>query len=89
LQYSAHDFRRDSAHYRACSFSIVKPGVKVITIEPSEDASSIKEVDGFVVNGLTHELTAAEVTAVLGEQERLPWAVLSDHGGQFKEQWKE
>jgi hypothetical protein len=38
---------------------------------------------------LTRELTAAEVTAVLEEQERLPQAALSDHGSQFKEQWKE
>jgi hypothetical protein len=44
LNYSAHDSRRDSAHYRACSFSIVKPGVKVITIEPSADALSVEEV---------------------------------------------
>jgi len=43
LNYSARDSRRDSAHYRACSFSIVKPRVKVITIEPSADASSVKE----------------------------------------------
>jgi hypothetical protein len=27
--------------------------------------------------------------AVLERLERLPWAVLSGHGGQFKEQWKE
>jgi hypothetical protein len=38
LNHSAHDFRRDSAHYRACSFSIVKPGVQVITIEPDSDS---------------------------------------------------
>jgi hypothetical protein len=44
LNYGAHDFRRDSAHYRACSFSIVKPSVKVITIEPSADALSAGEV---------------------------------------------
>jgi hypothetical protein len=43
LNYSAHDFRRDSAHYMACSFSIVKPGAKVITIEPSADALSVEE----------------------------------------------
>ena len=35
-----------------------------------------------------HELTTAEVTAVLEKQERLPKAILSDHGSQFKEQWK-
>jgi hypothetical protein len=42
LNYGAHDFRRDSAHYMACSFSIVKPGAKVITIEPSADALSME-----------------------------------------------
>jgi len=35
-----------------------------------------------------HELTTAEVTAVLQKQKRLPKAILSDHGSQFKEQWK-
>jgi IS30 family transposase len=35
-----------------------------------------------------HELTTAEVTAVLEKQKRLPKAILSDHGPQFKEQWK-
>jgi transposase InsO family protein len=33
-----------------------------------------------------HELTTAEVTAVLERQRRLPRAILSDHGQQFKEQ---
>jgi hypothetical protein len=37
-------------------------------------------VDGFVVNCLTHELKAAEVTAVLEEHEKLSKAALSDHG---------
>ena len=37
-------------------------------------------VDGFVVNCLTRELTAAEVTAVLEEQEKLSKAALSGHG---------
>jgi hypothetical protein len=32
---------------------------------------ALKVVDGFVVNCLTHELTTAEVTAVL-EKQRLP-----------------
>jgi IS30 family transposase len=36
-----------------------------------------------------HELTTAEVTAVLESQKRLPKAILSDHGSQFKEQWKD
>jgi IS30 family transposase len=35
-----------------------------------------------------HELTTAETTAVLEKQKRLPEAILSDHGSQFKEQWK-
>lgn len=35
-----------------------------------------------------HELTTAETTAVLEKQKRLPKAILSDHGSQFKEQWK-
>ena len=35
-----------------------------------------------------HELTAAETVAVLEKQKRLPKAILSDHGSQFKEQWK-
>ena len=36
-----------------------------------------------------HELTTAETVAVLERQERLPKAILSDHGSQFKEQWKD
>lgn len=36
-----------------------------------------------------HELTTAETVAVLERQGRLPKAVLSDHGSQFKEQWKD
>jgi IS30 family transposase len=36
-----------------------------------------------------HELTTAETTAVLERQKRLPKAILSDHGSQFKEQWKD
>ena len=35
-----------------------------------------------------HELTTAETVAVLEKQKRLPKAILSDHGPQFKEQWK-
>src|SRR4030066_2021732 len=34
------------------------------------------------------ELTTAETTAALEKQKRLPKAILSDHGSQFKEQWK-
>ena len=36
-----------------------------------------------------HELTTAETVAVLERQGRLPKAILSDHGSQFKEQWKD
>jgi hypothetical protein len=49
---------------------------------------ALKVIDGFVVNCLTHELTAAEVTAALEKQKRLSKAVPSDYGGKFKEQWK-
>jgi IS30 family transposase len=35
-----------------------------------------------------HELTTAETVAVLEKQKRLPKSILSDHGSQFKEQWK-
>jgi IS30 family transposase len=35
-----------------------------------------------------HELTTAETVAVLERSKRLPKAILSDHGSQFKEQWK-
>jgi hypothetical protein len=34
--------------------------------------SALKAIEGLAVNSLTHELTAAEVRAVLEEQERLP-----------------
>ena len=36
-----------------------------------EQACALKVIDGFVVNCLTHELTSAEVTAVLEKLERL------------------
>src|SRR4030066_1545048 len=35
-----------------------------------------------------HELTTAETVAVLEKKKRLPKGILSDHGSQFKEQWK-
>ena len=35
------------------------------------------------------ELTTAEVAAVLEKHKRFPKAILSDHGAQFKEQWKD
>jgi transposase InsO family protein len=35
-----------------------------------------------------HQLTTAETVAVLERQKRLPKAILSDHGPQFKDQWK-
>jgi transposase InsO family protein len=36
-----------------------------------------------------HELTTAETVAVMERVGRLPKAVLSDHGSQFKEHWKD
>ena len=35
-----------------------------------------------------HDLSTAETVAVLERQKRLPKAILSDHGSQFKDQWK-
>jgi hypothetical protein len=35
-----------------------------------------------------HELTTAETVAVLEKQKKLPKAILTDHGQQFKENWK-
>ena len=35
-----------------------------------------------------HQLTTAETVAVLEKLGRVPKAILSDHGSQFKEQWK-
>ena len=35
-----------------------------------------------------HQLTTAETTTVLEKQKRLPKAILSDHGLQFRDQWK-
>ena len=35
-----------------------------------------------------HDLSTAETVAVLEKQKRFPKAILSDHGPQFKEQWK-
>jgi transposase InsO family protein len=50
--------------------------------------SALQVVDKFVLSSLTNELTMAETTVPLEKQKRLPNVVLSDHGGQFKEQWK-
>jgi hypothetical protein len=50
-----------------------------------EQTCALKVIDGFAVNCLPHELTAAEVTAVLEKLERLSKATLSNHGSQFKE----
>jgi len=36
-----------------------------------------------------HEPTTQEVTALLERQKRLPKVILSDHGSQFRENWKE
>jgi hypothetical protein len=54
-----------------------------------EQACALKEVDKPVLGSLTQELTITEMTVQLEKQKRLPKAVLSDHDGQFKEQWKE
>ena len=54
-----------------------------------EQTCTLKVIDKLVVNCLTRELTAAEVTAALEKQKRLSKAVPSDYGGKFKEQWKE
>ena len=35
-----------------------------------------------------HQLTTAETVAALGKQKRLPKAILSDHGPQFRDRWK-
>jgi len=51
-----------------------------------EQSRAMKDVDELEVNCLTRELTTAEVAAVLEKLERLPSAVLSGHGSQFKEQ---
>ncbi|MGQ9680754.1 MAG: integrase catalytic domain-containing protein [Candidatus Bathyarchaeia archaeon] len=42
----------------------------------------------IVAEQFDHELTTAETVAVLEKQKRFPKAILSDHGSQFKEQWK-
>jgi hypothetical protein len=47
-------------------------GSFVQQIEPAKDAVRMEEVDKLVVNSLTRELTAAEVTAVFEKLERLP-----------------
>ena len=51
----------------------------------------IDDYSRFIVSAeqFDHELTTAEVTAVLEKQKRFPKAILSDHGSQFKEQWKD
>jgi IS30 family transposase len=50
----------------------------------------IDDFSRFIVSAeqFDHELTTAEVTAVLEKQKKLPKAILSDHGSQFKEQWR-
>ena len=50
---------------------------------------ALKEVDKLVLSSLTQELTITEMTVPLEKQKGLPKAVLSDHDGQFNEQWKE
>ena len=50
----------------------------------------IDDYSSFIVSAeqFDHELTTAETTAVLEKQKKLPKGILSDHGSQFKEQWK-
>jgi len=50
----------------------------------------IDDYSRFIISAeqFDHELTTAETVAVLEKQNRLPKAILSDHGSQFKEQWK-
>jgi hypothetical protein len=45
----------------------------------------MEEVDKLMLRSLTHELTTAETKVPLGKQKRLPDAILSDRGSQFKE----
>jgi len=48
----------------------------------------IDDYSRFIISAeqFDHELTTAETVAVLEKQNRLPKAILSDHGSQFKEQ---
>ena len=50
----------------------------------------IDDFSRFIVAAeqFNHELTTAEITGVLEGQKKLPKAILSDHGSQFREQWK-
>jgi IS30 family transposase len=50
----------------------------------------IDDYSRFIISAeqFDHELTTAEVTAVLEKQEKLPKAILSNHGSQFKERWQ-
>jgi len=50
----------------------------------------IDDYSRFLVSAeqFDHELTTDEVTALLEKRKRRPKAILSDHGSQFKEQWK-
>ena len=50
----------------------------------------IDDYSRFIISAepFDHELTRAETVAVLEKQNRLPKAILSDHGSQFKEQRK-
>jgi transposase InsO family protein len=50
----------------------------------------IDDYSRFIISAeqFDHQLTTAETVAVLEKQKRLPMAVLSDHGPQFRDQWK-
>ena len=51
----------------------------------------IDDFSRFIVcaDQFDHDLSTAETVAVLEKLRRLPKAILSDHGPQFKEQWKD
>jgi IS30 family transposase len=51
----------------------------------------IDDYSRFIVSAeqFDRELTTANVTSVLERQKRLPKAILSDHGPQFREEWKQ
>ena len=50
----------------------------------------IDDYSRFIISAkqFDHELTTVEATAILDKQQKFPKAILSDHGPQFKEQWK-
>ena len=49
---------------------------------------ALKVIDGFVLNNLTKSLRRLKRRLCGRSRRELPKDVLSDHGSQFKEQWK-